>query len=77
MRIIKCDICNKEIADLKEYRTEYLNAREIDLCLNCSSKYNEFRDDLSRQEQQLNKEYNEKRKKIYDSTITKYGLNKE
>lgn len=76
MRVIKCDICKKEINPEIAERG-YIRGRVIDLCSGCLQKFNEFSSDLCKQEDQLQKEYEEKRKKIYESTITKYGLNKE
>lgn len=76
MRIIKCDICKKEI-NPNECVIEYSSDKRLDLCSKCSSKFHNFKNDLEEQEKKLNREYEEKRKKIYDSTITKYGLNKE
>lgn len=76
MKIIKCDICKKEL-NPTECITGYSYDRSLDLCSECSSRFNEFKKDLNEQEKKLTEEYEEKRKKIYESTITKYGLNKE
>lgn len=76
MRLVKCDICKKELASIESI-TEYLGNKQLDLCSKCSDELKTFRNDLEEQEKKLNREYEEKRKKIYESTITKYGLNKE
>lgn len=75
MRIIKCDICKKEL-NLNECITGYAYNKQLDLCSECSSKFNEFKNDLNEKEKKLNREYEEKRKKLYESVVTKYGLNK-
>lgn len=62
MRIIKCDICKKELKS-SECITGYSYDKSLDLCSECSSKFNEFKKDLYEQEKNLNKEYEEKRKK--------------
>ncbi len=76
MRIIKCDICKKEL-NLTECITKFSYTKQLDLCSECSLKFNEFENDLNEQENKLNKEYEEKRKRLYESVITKYGLNEE
>lgn len=76
MWLVRCDICKKEL-DPRENFTEYFKNRQLDLCSECSSKFKMFKQDLEEQENKLSREYENKRNKIYESTITKYNLNKE
>ena len=74
MRIIKCDICKKEI-DPKEVIYQYSLGNELELCTNCNKKFVEnsqiFNEELSK----LDNEYRDKRNKLYENLVLK-NINK-
>ena len=74
MRIIKCDICKKEI-DPKEVIYQYSLGKELELCINCNKKFVEnsriFDEELSK----LENEYCIKRDKLYEKLVLK-NINK-
>lgn len=76
LKLIKCDICKKEI-DIYSVYEGYLGNKIVDLCPSCADVFNSFKKDFISQEKQLQKEYEEKRQAIYNNTIKKYGLNEE
>ncbi len=76
MRIIKCDICKNEIIpELLE--DEFFRGRRIDLCHDCHEQFRSVKNDIIKEEEQLHKEYETKREKLYTTLVEKFKLNKE
>lgn len=76
MRVIKCDICKKEISS-ELVKEDFFQGRKMDFCPNCHIQFRNVKNDLIKQEEQLQIEYENKRQKLYETLVTKFDLNKK
>ena len=73
MRIIKCDICKKEISHEK-YTQQYLGGKPIDICLDCLDKYDAIEQEFHSAQLKLQNEYETKRRDLFKNIVQKNGL---
>lgn len=73
MRIIKCDICNKEISS-EELTRQYLNGNQIDVCTNCVDNFKSTESEFMRDLSKLENEYEAKKRNLYKNVVQKLGL---
>ena len=73
MRIIKCDICNKEIS-FEELTRQYLNGNQIDVCINCIDNFKSTESEFMRDLSKLENEYEAKKRNLYKNVVQKLGL---
>lgn len=73
MRIIKCDICNKEIP-FEDLTRQYLNGNQIDVCINCIDNFKSTESEFMRNLSKLENEYEAKKRNLYKNVVQKLGL---
>ncbi|MEI3507866.1 MAG: hypothetical protein V8R01_01835 [Bacilli bacterium] len=73
MRIIKCDICNKEIS-FEELTRQHLNGNQIDVCINCIDNFKSTEFEFMRDLSKLENEYEAKKRNLYKNVVQKLGL---
>lgn len=73
MRIIKCDICNKEIS-FEELTRQHLNGNQIDVCINCIDNFKSTESEFMRDLSKLENEYEAKKRNLYKNVVQKLGL---
>lgn len=79
MKVIKCDKCNKEITigvELVQY-TEINEMKFIDLCKDCSAKFEEMREEFHEYEKSLSEVFKDLLKNKADKLNEKYFGKKE
>lgn len=73
MRVIKCDLCGKEIEE-HEAGTKYQDDKKIDLCENCDEIYEKCETEIVSMRKELRIKYENEIEKETQKIFNKYGI---
>jgi len=73
MKVIKCDMCNKELKD-SEVCNRYTETQKFDLCEKCERIYEQCDSEVSAKRKELRKKYEEEIKKETEKIFKKYKI---
>ncbi len=74
MRVIKCDMCNKELKDF-EVCIRSNEMQRLDLCEQCEEVYEQCDSEITQKRRELRTKYEEEIEKETEKIFKKYKIN--